>query len=229
MTENITLFNRPRNPRPDSFQAMLCQIIIQTQNHQVFCSLDLFNAAGSFFILTQQVIFLVVRVPLYPGNPVISHPKNHLASPSLREHGQILQQAAQSTSQRQKTWREIGASGRYLSEVEIVLEGQRDISVDVNLLLPINVIWTHLSSWHSTFPWELQPLEDSIPCFRRLRQCYCFSLLKSGTWAAFSRIPLPRQALISPFSLSENVQKKKMSLTLFQPCCLNIVSFLSLI
>lgn len=162
MTESTTLFNRLMNPSPDSFKAMLCQIIIQTQNHQGFCSLDLFNAAGSFFILTQQVIFLVVRVPLYPGNPVISHPKNHLASPSLREHGQILQQAAQSTSQRQKTWWEVGVSGRYLSEVEIVLEGQRDISVDVNLLLPINVIRTHLSPWHSTFPRELQPLEDSI-------------------------------------------------------------------
>lgn len=33
----------------------------------------------------------------------------------------------------------------YFSEVEIMLEGQGDVSIDVNLLLSINVLWTYLS------------------------------------------------------------------------------------
>ena len=51
-----------------------------------------------------------------------------------------------------------GDEGVYLTEVEIVLEGQGDVSIDVNLLVSIDVIWTHLPSWHSTLPWELYSL-----------------------------------------------------------------------
>lgn len=41
-------------------------------------------------------------------------------------------------------WQQV-AINVYLSEVEIMLEGQGDIAIDVNLLLSINVLWTHLS------------------------------------------------------------------------------------
>lgn len=126
---------------------------------QVTDALNLFSVTrlSTIFLLivfTKEVIFLVLGLPGYPWNPVISHTIDDLAAQSLSEHGQILQQRARLTKpgRRDSDW---GCERAYLGEVKIVLEGQRDISVDVNLLLSINVLWTHLSPWHSTLPREL--------------------------------------------------------------------------
>lgn len=89
------------------------------------------------------MILLVLGVPSYSRNPVISHTIYHLTAPALCEHGQILQRRAELTSAHRR--RQCDGDKRvYLGEVEVVLERQGDVSIDVNLLLSINIHWTHL-------------------------------------------------------------------------------------
>ena len=43
----------------------------------------------------------------------------------------------------------------YPCEVEIMLEGEADITIDVDLLLAVNVLGAHLSPRHGALPGEL--------------------------------------------------------------------------
>lgn len=95
---------------------------------------------GSF---TQEVIRLVFGVPLNPGNPVIRHTVHQLGPSALPEHGQILQHGAGLTGAQRPGWRQ-GEEPAHLSQVEVILKGEADVSVDVDLLLSVNIVWTHL-------------------------------------------------------------------------------------
>lgn len=113
----------------------------------------------SIMHVTQEVIFLAGRVPCYSRDPVICHTVDHLAAVAVSKHGQVLQQKAQLTHSHTHTrthdWTE---RSKDLSEVQIMLKSQSDVSIDVNLLFSINVLWTHLPPRNGTLPWELQSL-----------------------------------------------------------------------
>lgn len=99
------------------------------------------------------MILLVFGVPFNPGNPVVCHTVDQLSA-ALPEHRQILQHRAQSPGAQGSRWHQ-GEEPAHLCEVEVVLKGQGDVSVYVNLLLSIDIIWTHLPPRQRALPGEL--------------------------------------------------------------------------